>query len=101
MNFSPESKLSSNNLAPKLENPSKKNNLELKIQVKSPRLQNREWTYSVVKTINQEYYIMDGIAFVGIIGGTMGLFVGLSFMDINTGIVELLIMLVVCKLKKS
>ena len=44
---------------------------------------------------------MDGIAFVGIIGGTMGLFVGLSFMDINTGIVDLLITLVVCKLKKS
>ena len=67
----------------------------------TPRFANKEWSKSVAKTINQEYYIMDGKAFVGIIGGTLGLFVGLSFMDINNLAIDLLFKLIAYKLKRS
>ena len=68
----------------------KDQNLLLHIRIKPPKLTNRDWSIYIDKTVNQEYYIMDGITFVGIIGGTMGLFVGLSFMDINSRIVKLI-----------
>ena len=37
--------------------------------------------------------IMDTITFIGLLGGTMGMFVGLSFFDINSVMVDLLFML--------
>ena len=64
--------------------------LLLKFKIRAPTMTNRDWSIYIDKTVNQEYYIMDGITFVGIIGGTMGLFVGLSFMDINSRIVKLI-----------
>ena len=84
----------------KLKKP-EKNDVQLRIQIMTPRFANKEWSKSVAKTINQEYYIMDGKAFVGIIGGTLGLFVGLSFMDINNLAVDLIIKLIACKFKTS
>ena len=36
----------------------------------------------------EEYFIMDEISFVGIIGGTLGLFVGLSFIDLVSMVME-------------
>ena len=85
----------------KLKNHIERNDVLLMIKIKAPRFTNREWSKSVPKTINQEYYIMDGKAFVGIIGGTLGLFVGLSFMDISNLSVDLIIKLIACKLMRS
>ena len=34
-----------------------------------------------VKMVWQEYYIMSGMTLVGIVGGTLGMFVGFSFID--------------------
>ena len=36
----------------------------------------------------EDYFIMDEISFVGIIGGTLGLFVGLSFIDLVSEVIE-------------
>ena len=80
---------------------SSKNNIEFVFSFQTARSLNRGWSDSVQKTIHQEYYIMDGITFVGITGGTMGLFVGLSFIDINSGILDLLAMLITYMLKNS
>ena len=80
---------------------SSKNDIEFVFEFRTARSLNKGWSDSVQKTIHQEYYIMDGLTFVGIIGGTMGLFVGLSFMDINSGILDLLGMIIAFKLKKS
>ena len=33
------------------------------------------------RKVNQEYYIYDGLAMVGSIGGSLGLFIGFSFFD--------------------
>ena len=71
-----------------------KNGIEFVFLFKTARLLNRGWSDSVLKTIHQEYFIMNEKEFVGLIGGTMGLFVGLSFMDINIGIVDLVTMLI-------
>ena len=71
-----------------------KNGIEFVFLFKTAGLLNREWSDSVHKTIHQEYFIMNEKEFVGLIGGTMGLFVGLSFMDINIGIVDLVTMLI-------
>ena len=60
---------------------------------------NVRWSNIVQKTVKEEYYIMDFITFVGLIGGTMGLFVGLSFMDINSCLIEILAKTVQCVLK--
>ena len=80
----------------------KNQNLLLRLRIKPPKLTNRDWSIYIDKTVNQEYYIMDSKAFVGIIGGTMGLFGGLSFMDINSGIVDLIVKLIeFIKQKKS
>ena len=39
-------------------------------------------TNKVLKTMRREYYVMTEIGLIGALGGTLGLFVGLSFLDI-------------------
>ena len=49
------------------------------------------WTDQFYKTVYQEYYIMTEIGLTGTVGGTLGLFVGLSVMGSTTwimGIIE-------------
>ena len=45
------------------------------------------------KSVNTEYYLMDGIQLIGIVGGTLGLTIGFSFFgfitSVNKGIINL------------
>lgn len=40
-------------------------------------------TSTVLKLVHEEYYIMNEIGLIGAIGGTLGLFIGLSFLDVS------------------
>ena len=60
---------------------------------------NIRWSNTIQKTVKEEYYIMDFITFVGLIGGTLGLFVGLSFMDISSCLIEIVDKTILCVLK--
>ena len=42
------------------------------------------WTNKIVKTVHKEYYVMTEIGLIGTVGGTLGLFVGLSFANSGT-----------------
>ena len=78
----------------KLSQPSEENDLILRFSFKVGRSANRNWSVQVYKTVHQEYLTLDEITFVGLIGGMMGLFVGLSFFDIGSEIVEMLAKLI-------
>ena len=61
-----------------------KNNHELVIALKfDPSLGSiipwKSRALELFKTVKREYYIMSGLSFVGNIGGTLGMFVGFSF----------------------
>ena len=74
-------------------------NMKIDFRFKVPR-STRAWTHSIHKTIMTEYYIIDDITFIGLIGGTLGLFVGVSFMDVSTQIVNGVISAINCKSKR-
>ena len=61
-----------------------KNDLELVIEVKfaTPKSFWELRSLEPFKTVKTEYYIMSGLAFVGNVGGTLGLFVGFSFIGV-------------------
>ena len=40
------------------------------------------WTHRLVKTVNKEFYIENGFGLFGTIGGTLGIFVGITLLDI-------------------
>ena len=40
------------------------------------------WTPQLVKTVNREFYIENEFGLFGTIGGTLGIFVGISFLDV-------------------
>ena len=82
---------------------SSKNNIIFGFEFRPGRSLSNGWSLSVQKTIREEYYIMDPITFIGVLGGTMGMCVGLSFFDISSWIVGLLFMLIsyTCKQKKA
>ena len=40
-------------------------------------------SHKILKLVRQEYYVMNDIGLIGAIGGTLGLFVGLSFLDVG------------------
>ena len=61
--------------------------MRIDFRFKVPR-STRAWTHLIQKTIMTEYYIMDDITFIGIIGGIFGLFVGMSFMDVSRWVVN-------------
>ena len=42
------------------------------------------------RKVNQEYYIYDGLAMVGSIGGSLGLFIGFSFFDVMCLVLDFL-----------
>ena len=67
------------------QNPEKYMRIDFRFKV--PR-STRAWTHLIQKTIMTEYYIMDDITFIGIIGGIFGLFVGMSFMDVSRWVVN-------------
>ena len=46
-------------------------------------------TDRILKTSKKEYYIIDEIGVIGMIGGTLGLFIGISFLNIITWIMDL------------
>ena len=48
---------------------------------------NTMWTDNFVKTVREEHYIMTDVGLIGTVGGTLGLFVGLSFLDMGTKMV--------------
>ena len=74
-------------------------NMKIDFRFKVPR-STRAWTHSIHKTIMTEYYIIDDITFIGLIGGTLGLFVGVSFMEVSTQIVNGIISAINCKSKR-
>ena len=43
----------------------------------------------ILKTLKKEYYIIDDISAIGTIGGTLGLFIGISFLNIITWAMDL------------
>ena len=51
---------------------------------------NNMWTDRFTKTVTQEYYIKTGIEVIGTVGGTLGLFVGLSFLDSGSFLVMII-----------
>ena len=55
-----------------------------------PRSANNQWAYRSIKTLHQEYYIMTEIGLIGTVGGTLGLFVGLSFTGCGTVMMRLI-----------
>ena len=73
---------------------SSKNNMRFVFEFQASRSLSDGWSLSVQKTIREEYYIMDPITFIGVLGGTVGMFVGLSFFDLSSRIVGLLFMLI-------
>ena len=73
---------------------SSKNNMRFVFEFQASRSLSDGWSLSVQKTIREEYYIMDPITFMGVLGGTVGMFVGLSFFDLSSRIVGLLFMLI-------
>ena len=46
-------------------------------------------TGEILKTLKKEYYIIDDISAIGTIGGTLGLFIGISFLNIITWVMDL------------
>ena len=61
------------------------NNQELVIEVKFDTTPQSSWKWrnlEPTKTIKTEYYIMPGLSFVGNVGGTLGMFVGFSFIGL-------------------
>ena len=65
-----------------------KSKIHVELRFETSKSENRVWHRIPKKTLMEEYFIMDEIAFVGIIGGTLGLFVGLSFMDLVSVVFE-------------
>ena len=65
-----------------------KSKIALRFKLQVSRSQSRVWQRIPKKTILEEYFIMDEISFVGLIGGTLGLFVGLSFLDLASQAIE-------------
>ena len=62
-----------------------KNDQGLVIEVKFDTTPKSLWkwrTKEPFKTVKTEYYIMSGLTFVGNIGGTLGMFVGFSFIGV-------------------
>ena len=59
-----------------------KSMIRLYLRFATSRSENSFWHNFPEKILLEEYFIMDDITFVGIIGGTLGLFVGLSFIDL-------------------
>ena len=69
------------------------NHLQLIIWFRAPRWTNMGWSDKAKKIVKQEYYVMDTVAFVGQIGGTLGLFVGLSVVQLNRDFCQFLLKL--------
>ena len=69
------------------------NHLQLIIWFRAPRWTNMGWSDKAMKIVKQEYYVMDTVAFVGQIGGTLGLFVGLSVVQLNRDFCQFLLKL--------
>ena len=65
-----------------------KSKIHVHLRFETSKSENRVWNRIPKKTLMEEYFIMDEITFVGIIGGTLGLFVGLSFMDLVSVVFE-------------
>ena len=65
-----------------------KSKIGLHIRFETSRSDNRVWNRDPEKTLLEEYLIIDEISFVGIIGGTLGLFVGLSFIYLVSEVIE-------------
>ena len=47
-----------------------------------------KWSDELSKQVFSEFYVMDGVTLMGIVGGTLGLFVGLSFMELSSRLVQ-------------
>ena len=68
----------------------KKDEFSLELDLMSPRSENDHlWTDSITKTVKKEYYIMTQSGMIEVVGGTLGLFVGLSFIDLSLTMVNL------------
>ena len=68
----------------------KENKISLDFKLVAPKLENDHlWTDGLTKTVKKEYYIMTQSGMIGVVGGTLGLFVGLSFIDLSLTMVNL------------
>ena len=59
-------------------------------EITKPFSTNKVWTDQFLKTVRQENYTMTAIGLIGIVGGTLGLFVGFTFMDSGSLILRLI-----------
>ena len=60
------------------------------IYIALPSSTNNAWTNQIFKTVRQEYYVMTMVGLIGTVGGTLGLFVGLNFMDSGNSIINMI-----------
>ena len=51
---------------------------------------NNLWTGQVIKTVHREYFVMSNTGLIGTVGGTLGLFVGLSFTRCGAVIISMI-----------
>lgn len=47
-------------------------------------------TDKILKTVKKEYYIINEIGLIGMVGGTLGLFIGISFLNMTTWVIDLI-----------
>ena len=59
----------------------------MEYEISMAKSTNNIWTDKFVKTVGEEHYIMTDVGLIGTVGGTLGLFVGLSFLDMGTKVV--------------
>ena len=56
---------------------------QVRFEISAPTSTVHIQTSKVLKTMRKEYYVMTDIGLIGALGGTFGLFVGLSFLDVG------------------
>ena len=65
-----------------------KQGLTVSFNFKAPTFSRVGWTSQLYKTVYEEYRLVNEITLTGVVGGTIGMFVGLSFMDLASGIMN-------------
>ena len=69
----------------------KQNGFHLKTWFNPPKSSRQNRKIEPYKSVNIEYYLMDGIQLIGIVGGTLGLTIGFSFFGFITSITKRII----------